>query len=110
MAAEAVLRSPRRFHPLRWRRSTGSPTTRWPSPFAVPPELRETYRHAPGQHLALRRTGGRRGDPPHVLDLRPGPGPRRGPSRCGSGVRLVEGGEFSTYALKELAVGRRVSR
>ncbi|MER5727733.1 1,2-phenylacetyl-CoA epoxidase subunit PaaE [Streptomyces sp. NPDC002138] len=73
----------------------------------VPPELREEYRHAPGQHLTLRR---RPADGPEV---------RRTYSICSAapaadvpgpqwlrvGVRLVEGGEFSTFAHKEIAAG-----
>jgi ring-1,2-phenylacetyl-CoA epoxidase subunit PaaE len=74
--------------------------------FTVPPALREDYRHAPGQHLALRRTVDgtevRRTysicSPAPALD---GEGPRT----LRVGVRLVEGGAFSTYALKEIAVG-----
>lgn len=73
---------------------------------AVPPDLREEYRHAPGQHLALRR----RAD---GLDIRrtysicsPAPAPGdEGPATLRVGVRLVEGGAFSTYALKEIDVG-----
>ncbi|MFL4905657.1 2Fe-2S iron-sulfur cluster-binding protein [Streptomyces sp. MMS24-I2-30] len=73
---------------------------------AVPPGLREEYRHTPGQHLALRR----RAD---GLDIRrtysicsPAPAPGdEGPSTLRVGVRLVEGGTFSTYALKEINVG-----
>ncbi|MFI9245555.1 2Fe-2S iron-sulfur cluster-binding protein [Streptomyces sp. NPDC053086] len=74
--------------------------------FSVPPELREEYRHAPGQHLALRRrTDG--------TDIRrtysicsPAPDPAgEGPAVLRVGVRLVEGGAFSTYALKEIGLG-----
>lgn len=73
----------------------------------VPPELREAFRHTPGQHIALRR----------VVD---GEEIRRTYSICTPassadddpvlrvGIRLVEGGEFSTYALKELRVGETV--
>ena len=74
--------------------------------FAVPPELREEYRHAAGQHLALRR---------HVdgTEIRrtysicsPAPAPDgEGPSTLRVGVRWVEGGAFSAYALKEINVG-----
>ncbi|MFF5014276.1 2Fe-2S iron-sulfur cluster-binding protein [Streptomyces sp. NPDC001165] len=72
----------------------------------VPPELREEYRHAPGQHLALRR----RED---GVELRrtysicsPAPDPAgEGPDTLRVGVRLVEGGAFSSYALKEVNVG-----
>ncbi|MFE3016858.1 2Fe-2S iron-sulfur cluster-binding protein [Streptomyces sp. NPDC059256] len=75
--------------------------------FAVPPELSETFRHTPGQHVALRR----------VVE---GEEIRRTYSICSPastataapclrvGIRMVEGGEFSTYALKELAVGDTV--
>lgn len=69
--------------------------------FAVPPELRDTFRHAPGQHLNVRR----------LVD---GEEIRRSYSICAPageepslkvGIRLVEDGAFSTYALKELAAG-----
>jgi ring-1,2-phenylacetyl-CoA epoxidase subunit PaaE len=70
----------------------------------VPQELREEYRHAPGQHLALRR----RADGTEIRRTysicSPAPGPE-GPRTLRVGVRLVEGGAFSTYALKEINVG-----
>ncbi|MEU4150656.1 2Fe-2S iron-sulfur cluster-binding protein [Streptomyces sp. NPDC026659] len=74
--------------------------------FAVPPELREEYRHTAGQHLTLRR----RAD---GVDVRrtysicsPAPDPAgEGPGTLRVGVRLVDGGAFSTYALKEIGVG-----
>ncbi|MGP4010718.1 2Fe-2S iron-sulfur cluster-binding protein [Streptomyces sp. 4N124] len=70
----------------------------------VPPELREEYRYAPGQHLALRR----RVDGTEIRRTysicSPAPGPE-GPRSLRVGVRLVEGGAFSTYALKEINVG-----
>ncbi|MGW4272587.1 2Fe-2S iron-sulfur cluster-binding protein [Streptomyces seoulensis] len=73
---------------------------------AVPPELREEYRHAPGQHLTLRRVV-------DGIDVRrtysicsPAPHPDgEGPGTLRVGVRLVEGGAFSTYAFKEINVG-----
>ncbi|MDL5202675.1 2Fe-2S iron-sulfur cluster-binding protein [Streptomyces sp. ALI-76-A] len=72
----------------------------------VPSHLREEYRHAPGQHLALRRTV-------DGVELRrtysicsPAPAPDgEGPRTLRVGVRLVEGGAFSTYALKEIDLG-----
>ncbi|QTD99733.1 2Fe-2S iron-sulfur cluster-binding protein [Streptomyces cyanogenus] len=72
----------------------------------VPPELREEYRHAPGQHLALRR----RVDGTEIRRTysicSPAPDPAgEGPSSLRVGVRLVDGGAFSTYALKEINVG-----
>ncbi|ARP71135.1 phenylacetic acid degradation protein [Streptomyces pluripotens] len=74
--------------------------------FAVPPELREEYRHAPGQHLALRR----RVDGAEIRRTysicSPAPVPAGdGPQTLRVGIRLVEGGAFSTYALKEINVG-----
>ncbi|WP_318202404.1 2Fe-2S iron-sulfur cluster-binding protein [Streptomyces sp. SCL15-4] len=73
---------------------------------SVPPELREQYRHAPGQHLALRR----RVDGTEVRRTysicSPAPDPAgEGPAALRVGVRLVEDGAFSTYALKEINVG-----
>lgn len=74
--------------------------------FAVPTELREEFRHAPGQHLALRR----RADGTEIRRTysicSPAPEPGgTGPATLRVGVRLVEGGAFSTYALKEVNVG-----
>ncbi|GAA3122673.1 2Fe-2S iron-sulfur cluster-binding protein [Streptomyces echinatus] len=74
--------------------------------FSVPPELREEYRHAAGQHLALRR----RADGAEIRRTysicSPAPDPAgEGPAVLRVGVRLVDGGAFSTYALKEIAVG-----
>ncbi|MDH6625172.1 ring-1,2-phenylacetyl-CoA epoxidase subunit PaaE [Streptomyces sp. LBL] len=75
----------------------------------VPPDLREEYRHTPGQHLALRRTV-------DGVEIRrtysicsPAPAAdEEGPRSLRVGVRLVEGGAFSTYALKEINVGDEV--
>ncbi|MFI6034034.1 2Fe-2S iron-sulfur cluster-binding protein [Streptomyces sp. NPDC051315] len=72
----------------------------------VPPDLREEYRHAAGQHLALRRTtdGTEIRRTYSICSPAPDPG-GEGPRSLRVGVRLVEGGAFSTYALKEIAVG-----
>ncbi|WP_369247823.1 2Fe-2S iron-sulfur cluster-binding protein [Streptomyces sp. R41] len=77
--------------------------------FAVPPALREDYRHAPGQHLALRRTvdGTEIRRTYSICSPAPAPGDE-GPRTLRVGVRLVDGGAFSTYALKEIAVGDEV--
>lgn len=75
--------------------------------FEVPPALREEYRYAAGQHLAIRRfvdgTEIRR----TYSICAPAPHPERPsePRTLRVGVRFVEGGAFSTYALKEVAVG-----
>ncbi|MDT0480160.1 MULTISPECIES: 2Fe-2S iron-sulfur cluster-binding protein [Streptomyces] len=70
----------------------------------VPPELREEYRHAAGQHLALRRTADGREIRRTYSICSPAPD-GEGPRELRVGVRLVEGGAFSTYALKEINVG-----
>ena len=77
--------------------------------FAVPPELREEYRYAPGQHLALRHTVDGTEIRRTYSICSPAPDPASaegdGPRTLRVGVRLVEGGSFSTYALKEIGVG-----
>ncbi|AJP02807.1 phenylacetic acid degradation protein [Streptomyces cyaneogriseus subsp. noncyanogenus] len=72
----------------------------------VPPRLRREYRHAAGQHLTLRRTadGTEIRRTYSICSPAPGPGDD-GPRTLRIGVRLVEGGAFSTYALKEIGVG-----
>ncbi|KAF4408280.1 MULTISPECIES: 2Fe-2S iron-sulfur cluster-binding protein [Streptomyces] len=71
---------------------------------AVPPGLRETFRHTPGQHVAIRLflEGEEIRRTYSVCSPAPGPG---GPRTLRVGVRLVEGGAFSVHALKELAAG-----
>ncbi|MFD8822701.1 2Fe-2S iron-sulfur cluster-binding protein [Streptomyces sp. NPDC059605] len=92
------------FHPLRVRAIERLTDDSVAVTLAVPPELRETFRHRPGQHLNVR----------HTVD---GEEIRRSYSICSPateepdepvlrvGIRLVDGGAFSTYALKELSVG-----
>ncbi|MGW0823869.1 2Fe-2S iron-sulfur cluster-binding protein [Streptomyces sp. NPDC002845] len=77
--------------------------------FAVPEELREEYRHAPGQHLALRRLADGTEIRRTYSICSPAPAADdEGPRTLRVGVRLVEGGAFSTYALKEISVGDEV--
>ncbi|MEV5317726.1 2Fe-2S iron-sulfur cluster-binding protein [Streptomyces sp. NPDC052687] len=71
---------------------------------AVPPELRDQYRHAPGQHLALRRTVDGTEIRRTYSICSPAPD-GEGPRELRVGVRMVEGGAFSTYALKEINLG-----
>ncbi|MGW1224471.1 2Fe-2S iron-sulfur cluster-binding protein [Streptomyces sp. NPDC001478] len=92
------------FHPLRVSAIERLTDDAVAVTFAVPPELRETFRHKPGQHLNIRYTVA-------------GEEIRRSYSICAPaterpaepvlrvGIRLVDGGAFSTYAFKELAVG-----
>ncbi|MEV5932339.1 2Fe-2S iron-sulfur cluster-binding protein [Streptomyces sp. NPDC052079] len=70
----------------------------------VPPQLREEYRYAPGQHLALRHTADGQEIRRTYSICSPAPD-GEAPSTLRVGVRLVEGGAFSTYALKEIALG-----
>ncbi|WP_030802974.1 1,2-phenylacetyl-CoA epoxidase subunit PaaE [Streptomyces sp. NRRL S-337] len=92
------------FHPLRVQEVERLTDDAVAVTFTVPPELRSAFRHTPGQHIALRRT----------VD---GQEIRRTYSICAPatdepvlrvGIRHVEDGAFSTYALKELAVGDTV--
>ncbi|MCL6297257.1 1,2-phenylacetyl-CoA epoxidase subunit PaaE [Streptomyces kronopolitis] len=92
------------FHPLQVREIERLTDDAVAVTFTVPPELHTTFRHTPGQHIALRRS----------VD---GQEIRRTYSICAPatdqpvlrvGIRLVEDGAFSTYALKELAVGDTV--
>ncbi|MFF4487447.1 2Fe-2S iron-sulfur cluster-binding protein [Streptomyces sp. NPDC001544] len=74
--------------------------------FTVPPELREEYRYVPGQHLALRRRADGVETRRTYSICSPAPEPGGvGPHTLRVGVRLVEGGAFSSYALKEVNVG-----
>ena len=95
------------FHPLRVSAIERITDDAVAVTLAVPPALRETFRHTPGQHLNVRFT----------VD---GEEVRRSYSICAPateepadpvlrvGIRMVDGGVFSTYALKELAVGDHV--
>lgn len=92
------------FHPLRVSAIERITDDAVAVTLAVPSELRETFRHTPGQHLNVR----------FAVD---GEEIRRSYSICAPatekpadpvlrvGIRMVDGGAFSTYALKELAVG-----
>ncbi|MFJ3710437.1 2Fe-2S iron-sulfur cluster-binding protein [Streptomyces sp. NBC_01267] len=95
------------FHPLRVSAVEQLTDDAVAITFAVPPELRETFRHTPGQHVALRRIV--RGTEIRRTYSICTPAPERADEPVVQvGVRLVEGGEFSTYAFKELAVGDTV--
>ncbi|MEU8540206.1 2Fe-2S iron-sulfur cluster-binding protein [Streptomyces sp. NPDC048717] len=96
------------FHPLRVSAIEQLTDDSVAVTFAVPPELHDAYRHIPGQHLALRRTG-QDGEEIRRTYSICSPAPAEGePTAPRVGIRLVDGGEFSTYALKELAVGDTV--
>ncbi|WP_406348315.1 2Fe-2S iron-sulfur cluster-binding protein [Streptomyces sp. NBC_00144] len=95
------------FHPLRVSAVEQLTDDAVAITFAIPAELRETFRHTPGQHVALRRiVGGAEIRRTYSICTQATEAPDEPVVRVG--VRLVEGGEFSTYALKELSVGDTV--
>ncbi|MBI0296330.1 2Fe-2S iron-sulfur cluster binding domain-containing protein [Streptomyces sp. PRKS01-29] len=107
MAAEAVKRvTPRHgaFHPLRVAAVDRLADDAVAVTLLVPPALREVFRFTAGQHIAVRRFADGAEIRRTYSLCAPAPG-ADGPEFLRIGVRLVEGGEFSTYALKELAVG-----
>ncbi|RLL67794.1 2Fe-2S iron-sulfur cluster-binding protein [Streptomyces sp. Z26] len=94
------------FHPLRVTAVDHLTDDAVAVTFAVPPALRETYAYTPGQHIALRH---RDDDGEEIRRTYSLCAPAESaPSALRIGVRRVEGGVFSTYALKELAVGDHV--
>ncbi|MCT2589118.1 2Fe-2S iron-sulfur cluster binding domain-containing protein [Streptomyces sp. N2-109] len=94
------------FHPLRVSAVDRLTDDAVAVTLAVPPELRSAYGYAPGQHVALRRGGERPGAVRRTYSLC-APASET-PETLRIGVRRIEGGDFSTYALKELAVGDTV--
>ncbi|MEV4437720.1 2Fe-2S iron-sulfur cluster-binding protein [Streptomyces sp. NPDC049577] len=97
------------FHPLRVTAVEPLTDDSVAVTLAVPPELREDFRHHPGQHLSLRRVldGAEIRRTYSICGPASGPG-GPGPETLRVGVRLVDGGAFSTYALKELTTGDTV--
>ncbi|ARZ69113.1 phenylacetic acid degradation protein [Streptomyces albireticuli] len=97
------------FHPLRVTAVDALTDDSVALTLAVPPELREAYRYAPGQHISVRRDteDGEIRRTYSLCGLAPDPADA-GPAELRVGVRLVDGGVFSTYALKELAAGDTV--
>ncbi|MGA4840758.1 1,2-phenylacetyl-CoA epoxidase subunit PaaE [Streptomyces sp. G45] len=96
-----------RFHPLRVAAVEQLTDDSVALTLAVPPDLREAYRHAPGQHLTLRRVvdGTEIRRTYSICSPAPHPHDPEGPRELRVGVRAVDGGAFSTYAHKEIAAG-----
>ncbi|MEV3929156.1 MULTISPECIES: 2Fe-2S iron-sulfur cluster-binding protein [unclassified Streptomyces] len=95
------------FHPLRVSAIERITDDAVAVTFAVPPELRETFRHTPGQHLNVRyRIGGE--EIRRSYSICAPATERPGDPLLRVGIRMVDGGAFSTYAIKELAVGDQV--
>ncbi|MFF1837098.1 2Fe-2S iron-sulfur cluster-binding protein [Streptomyces sp. NPDC058231] len=95
------------FHPLRVRAIERLTDDSVAVTLAVPPELRETFRHKPGQHLNVRYAVGGEEIRRSYSICAPAVEPPAEP-QLRVGIRLVDGGTFSTYALKELGVGDQV--
>ncbi|MFD7439947.1 2Fe-2S iron-sulfur cluster-binding protein [Streptomyces sp. NPDC059909] len=96
------------FHPLRVSEVERLTDDSVAVTLAVPAELRDAFRHTPGQHIAIRRTGANGEEIRRTYSIC-APAARAGEDPVlRVGIRLVEGGEFSTYALKELSVGHTV--
>ncbi|MEE1939486.1 2Fe-2S iron-sulfur cluster-binding protein [Streptomyces sp. TRM 70361] len=102
-----------RFHPLRVRAVEPVAEDAVAVTFEVPPGLYEVFRHTPGQHVTLRRTadgaggtGGAEVRRTYSVCAPAVPPPAAPVLRIG--VRLVAGGAFSAYAVKELAAGDTV--
>lgn len=102
MTATTALAAPRHavFHPLRVAAVRSLTPDSVVITFDVPAELREEYRFTPGQHVTIRSDLG-------------GTGVRRNYSICepvtagrlSIGVKRIDGGAFSSYALERLAPG-----
>ncbi|MFJ4847661.1 MULTISPECIES: 2Fe-2S iron-sulfur cluster-binding protein [unclassified Streptomyces] len=92
------------FHPLRVAEVDRLTDDAVAVTLDVPEELGEIYRYTPGQHIALRRTADGREIRRTYSLCDPAPH-GAAPRTLRVGVRLVEEGEFSTFAHKELAVG-----
>ncbi|MDN3294119.1 2Fe-2S iron-sulfur cluster-binding protein [Streptomyces ficellus] len=96
------------FHPLRVSEVERLTDDSVAVTFAVPPDLHAAFRHTPGQHLTLRRTTTDGEEIRRTYSICSPATPEGEAPVLRVGIRLVEGGEFSTYALKELAVGDTV--
>ncbi|NGO73101.1 2Fe-2S iron-sulfur cluster-binding protein [Streptomyces boncukensis] len=94
------------FHPLRVTAVERLTDDSAAVTLAVPPELRTAYAYAPGQHIALRRFSESGTEIRRTYSLCDPAAPE--PATLRVGIRQVEGGEFSTYALKELVPGDTV--
>ncbi|KUL35965.1 phenylacetic acid degradation protein [Streptomyces sp. NRRL F-4489] len=92
------------FHPLRVKEIERLTDDAVAVTFTVPPALRTAFRHTPGQHITLRATI----DGQEIRRTYSVCTPATGDPVLRVGIRLVEHGAFSPYALKELAPGDTV--
>ncbi|MFC5801122.1 2Fe-2S iron-sulfur cluster-binding protein [Streptomyces formicae] len=96
------------FHPLRVSEVERLTDDSVAVTLAVPAELHDAFRHTPGQHIAIRRTGANGEEIRRTYSICAPAAPTGEEPVLRVGIRLVDGGEFSTYALKELSVGHTV--
>ncbi|MFD5428484.1 2Fe-2S iron-sulfur cluster-binding protein [Streptomyces sp. NPDC127084] len=96
------------FHPLRVTEVERLTDDSVAVTLAVPTELHDAFRHTPGQHIAVRRTGVDGEEIRRTYSICAPAAPEGAAPVLRVGIRQVDGGEFSTYALKELAVGDTV--
>ncbi|MEI5098856.1 1,2-phenylacetyl-CoA epoxidase subunit PaaE [Streptomyces sp. PmtG] len=96
-----------RFHPLRVAAVDRLTDDSVALTFDVPESLRADYRYTPGQHLAIRRVvdGEEIRRTYSICSAAAAPDTAEEPRALRVGVRVVDGGAFSTYAHKEIAVG-----
>ncbi|WP_431043315.1 2Fe-2S iron-sulfur cluster-binding protein [Streptomyces sp. P1-3] len=93
------------FHPLRVTAVDQLTDDSVAITLAIPAALRDTFRHLPGQHIAVRRFVDGAEIRRTYSICTPAPDTAADPQSLQVGVRLVDGGEFSTYALKQLGPG-----
>jgi len=97
---EQVGRTHAAFHPLRVADVEQLTPDAVAITFAVPPELRDEYAFAPGQHLTLRATvDGEEVRRSYSICSPPSSG------RLRVAIKRLEGGVFSGHALEQLRVG-----
>ncbi|MDI9889061.1 2Fe-2S iron-sulfur cluster-binding protein [Streptomyces sp. HNM0645] len=93
------------FHPLRVSEVERLTDDSVAVTLTVPAELREAFRHTPGQHIAVRRTGVNGEEIRRTYSICSPAAAAGEEAVLRVGIRLVDGGEFSSYALKELSAG-----
>jgi ring-1,2-phenylacetyl-CoA epoxidase subunit PaaE len=76
--------------------------------FDVPPELREAFRFAAGQHLTVRRTSPGEPEVRRSYSICSTPGELARAGRLRIGVKQVSGGAFSSFAVSALRPGDTV--
>jgi ring-1,2-phenylacetyl-CoA epoxidase subunit PaaE len=111
MTATATVRTPRRrpvFHPLAVAGVEELTDDAVTVTFAVPPELRDEFAFAPGQHLTVRRVQPDGGEVRRSYSICSTPADLARSGVVRIGVRRITGGSFSTLATRDLRPGHTV--